>query len=209
MYVWLIHPAVHLKITQHCLSTVIYIWASLVTQMLKNLPAMQETWVWSLGQEDTLRRERLPTPIFLPGESHAQRSLAGYSPWGCKKLRHDWATKYNYNPIENKKLKINNNCLETPKVSFDRWMNKQTVYNTKEYFSLIKRGELSTHEQTCKKLKCVFLSGCSQSIKATLWFQLYDILEVEKLKRQEKDQWLSWLGEQKEQGMKGWGKEDF
>ena len=27
-------------------------------------------------------RERLPTPVFLPGESHGQRSLVGYSPWG-------------------------------------------------------------------------------------------------------------------------------
>ena len=27
-----------------------------------------------------------PTPVFLPGESHAQRSLVGYSPWGCKEL---------------------------------------------------------------------------------------------------------------------------
>ena len=27
-----------------------------------------------------------PTPVFLPGESHGQRSLAGYSPWGCKEL---------------------------------------------------------------------------------------------------------------------------
>ena len=25
-----------------------------------------------------------PTPVFLPGESHGQRSLAGYSPWGCE-----------------------------------------------------------------------------------------------------------------------------
>ena len=30
------------------------------------------------------RRERLPTPVFLPGDSHRQRSLAGYSPWGHK-----------------------------------------------------------------------------------------------------------------------------
>ena len=45
-------------------------------------------------------------------------------------------------------------------------MNKQiVVYNTMEYFSLIKRNELSTHEQTCKKLKCVFLSGRSHSIR--------------------------------------------
>jgi len=32
------------------------------------------------------RREWLPTPAFLPGESHGQRKLVGYSPWGCKEL---------------------------------------------------------------------------------------------------------------------------
>ena len=44
----------------------------------KNLPAMQEpqeTWVQSLGQEDPWKREWQPTPVFLPGESHGQRSL--------------------------------------------------------------------------------------------------------------------------------------
>ena len=35
-----------------------------------------------------------PTPVFLPGESHGQRSLVGYSSWGLKDLvRHDLATK--------------------------------------------------------------------------------------------------------------------
>ena len=37
------------------------------------------------------RRTWLSTPVFLPGESHGQRSLAGYSPWGCR-VRYDWAT---------------------------------------------------------------------------------------------------------------------
>ena len=32
------------------------------------------------------RRAWQPTPVFLPGESHGQRSLMGYSPWGCKEL---------------------------------------------------------------------------------------------------------------------------
>ena len=32
------------------------------------------------------RRKWQPTPVFLPGEFHEQRSLAGYSPWGCKEL---------------------------------------------------------------------------------------------------------------------------
>ena len=38
------------------------------------------------------RRKWLPTPVFLPGESHGQRSLVGYSPWGSQKVWQDWAT---------------------------------------------------------------------------------------------------------------------
>ena len=33
------------------------------------------------------------TPVFLLGKSHGQRSLAGYSPWNCKRVRHDLVTK--------------------------------------------------------------------------------------------------------------------
>ena len=57
--------------------------AALVAQTLKNLLAMQETWVWSLGQEDALEQ----------GNGYHSSILAwriprteepGYSPWGCK-----------------------------------------------------------------------------------------------------------------------------
>ena len=58
-------------------------WASLIAQLVKN-PAVQETRVQFLGQEDPLEKEMQPTPGFLPGKSHGQRSLTGYSPWGCK-----------------------------------------------------------------------------------------------------------------------------
>ena len=51
-----------------------------MAEMVKNLPAMKETWVGKIPW----RRAWQPTPVFLPGESHGQRSLAGYSPWGCK-----------------------------------------------------------------------------------------------------------------------------
>ena len=53
--------------------------ASLVAQMVKNPPAMQETQVQSLGWEDPLEKEWLPTPVFLPGEFHGHWRLAGYS----------------------------------------------------------------------------------------------------------------------------------
>ena len=49
---------------------------SVVAQTVKNLPALQEMRVQSLGRGDPLEREWLPTPVFLPGESHGQRSLA-------------------------------------------------------------------------------------------------------------------------------------
>ena len=48
--------------------------------MVKNLSAMKETPVQSLGWEDPLEKETA-TPVFLPGEFHGQRSLTGYSPW--------------------------------------------------------------------------------------------------------------------------------
>ena len=47
----------------------------LVTQMVKNLPAVWETWVQSLGGKIPWRREWIPTPEFWPGEFHGQRSL--------------------------------------------------------------------------------------------------------------------------------------
>ena len=51
--------------------------ASLVAQIAKNLPAMQETQVQSLGQEDTLEKGMATQSIFLPVESHEQRTPGG------------------------------------------------------------------------------------------------------------------------------------
>ena len=59
-------------------------WASLVAQWVKNLPAVQETGVRSLGWEDPWRRKWQPIPVSLPGKSHGQRSLVGCNPWGHK-----------------------------------------------------------------------------------------------------------------------------
>ena len=46
-----------------------------------------------MGQEDRLQEAR----DFLPGKSHGQGNLAGYSPWGCKRVRYDLATKQQQN----------------------------------------------------------------------------------------------------------------
>ena len=72
----------------------LWLLSSLVAQMVKNLPAVQETQVWSLSWENPLekgiathstilqRRQWQPTPILLPGKSHGCRSLVGCSPCG-------------------------------------------------------------------------------------------------------------------------------
>ena len=80
-------------------------WASLIAQLVKNLPAMQETPVQFLGL--FWFRVICPKVGLLPGvgrspggghvgcleNPHRQRSLAGYSPWG-QRVRHDSATKH-------------------------------------------------------------------------------------------------------------------
>ena len=57
-----------------------YSWASLVAQLIKNLPATWETWVRSLGWEDHLEKGTATNSVLWPGEFLGQRSLAGYSP---------------------------------------------------------------------------------------------------------------------------------
>ena len=71
--------------------------------MVKNSPALARDWVGTVGGEDALeeemaalsrilaweipwRRKWQPSPGFLPGKFHGQRSLAGYSPWSSKEL---------------------------------------------------------------------------------------------------------------------------
>ena len=50
-----------------------------MAQLVKNLPAIWEAWVRTLGGKIPWRRERLPTPVFWPGEFHGL-----FSPWGRK-----------------------------------------------------------------------------------------------------------------------------
>ena len=58
-----------------------YSWASVMAQSVKNPFTMQETWVGKIRW-----RAWQPTPVFLTGESHRQRTLAGYGPRGHKEL---------------------------------------------------------------------------------------------------------------------------
>ena len=54
--------------------------------VVKSLPANAGDTGLIPGSGRSPRRKWQPTPIFLPGGSHGQKRLAGYSPWGCREL---------------------------------------------------------------------------------------------------------------------------
>ena len=56
-----------------------------MAQAVNNLPAMQETWVQSLHQEDPLKGEMATHSSILAWKSHVQSSLVGYRPWNQKR----------------------------------------------------------------------------------------------------------------------------
>ena len=82
--------------------------------------------------------------------------------------------------------------LGVTKMSFSKWMDKQTVIQPdRVIFLVLKRDELLKHEKTWRKFQCILLSERSQCKKVhTVKFQQYDILKNIKLWRQWKDQWL-------------------
>ena len=65
---------------------------SLVAQRLKRLPAMQETWVWSLGQEDPLEKEMATYSSILAWRIPWTEEPGGLQSTGLQRVGHDWAT---------------------------------------------------------------------------------------------------------------------
>ena len=102
---------------------------------------MQKRQIQCLGQKDSLRKKWQPTPVFLPGqESHGQRSLAGYSPWGHKGVRQNLATK-NYKQsvsfvqgqnILSASLKLLNNFLRLKNVN-----STKALTSKRNFFQLL------------------------------------------------------------------------
>ena len=77
--------------------------ASLVAEIVKNLPAMQETQVQSLGWEDPLEEGTTTHSSILAWRSPWMRSLSGYSPWSCKES--DMIEQLTHIHIQSKSLK--------------------------------------------------------------------------------------------------------
>ena len=93
--------------------------------MVKHLPAMWETWVQSLGQEDPLEEEMSAySRVFLPGEFHGWRRLVGYSPWGHKEL--DTTEQLHFTSLYSIHFKM----IITVKPSYNTVSQLLTIYPT-------------------------------------------------------------------------------
>ena len=68
--------------------------ASLVAQMVKNPPAVTETWIRFLGWEDPLEEGMTTHPVFLLGESPWTEEPSGLHSMESQRIRHNWATKH-------------------------------------------------------------------------------------------------------------------
>ena len=86
------------KLTQACFWLTPVPRASQVALVEKNPPAnagdARDTGLIPGSGRSPGERKWQPTPVFLPGKFHGQRSLLDYHPWGHKRVRHDWVTKH-------------------------------------------------------------------------------------------------------------------
>ena len=85
--------------------------ASLVAQRLKCLPAMRETWVWSLGQEDPLEKEMATRSSILAWRIPWMEEPGGLQSTGSQRVGHDWATSF-FSPFSIKSLLLSTKLVE-------------------------------------------------------------------------------------------------
>ena len=108
---------------------------------------MQETGLRSLGQEDPLGQEMATHSEFLPGKSHGQRSLEGYSPWGHKRVKHNLLTEQQPLPKQtgvplnpqahlNLLVKITHSISHHENCTLRSAKNNQTLPRIQEGFSI-------------------------------------------------------------------------
>ena len=85
-----------LSTAQHSINT---LRASLVAQMVKNLPTMQETGVWSLGLEDTMKKGMATHSSILAWRIPWTEEPGRLQSMGSQRVGHDWATNIHINTI--------------------------------------------------------------------------------------------------------------
>ena len=96
-----------------------YSWASLVAQLVKNLPAMQETWVQSLGWEDPLQKGMSTHSSSLPWRIPWTEEPGRLQTMASQRVRYNWATNTSYTPTT--ALFLNQNATEIKEIIFSEY----------------------------------------------------------------------------------------
>ena len=85
---WYVHPTICKTNNQQGPT----VWASLVAQRVKHLPAIRESWAWSRGPEDPLEKEMATHPSTLAWKYSMDGGPCWLQPMGSQRVAHDWAT---------------------------------------------------------------------------------------------------------------------
>ena len=98
-------------------------------------------------------REWQPTPVFLPGESHGQRDLVGYSPWSRKNWTRlwNWAGEGNGNPLQC-------SCLENPRDGGAWWAAVYGVAQSQTWLKRLSSRTEHTHTYRRGCISCLLFS---------------------------------------------------
>ena len=112
--------------------------ASLVAQMVKNSPATQETWIWSLVWEDPMEEGMEPTSLFLPGEPPWTEKLGRLQSMGSWRVGHNWASSLSLFTFMHwrRKWQLQCSCLENPRDRGAWWV---AVYGVSQSQTWLKR----------------------------------------------------------------------
>ena len=126
--------------------------ASLVAQRVKCLPAMRETWVWSLGQEDPLEKEMAMHSSTLAWKIPWTQKPGGPQSMGSQRIRHNWATSLSlYCSVAKSCPTLSCNLQTRDSLSFTIFWNLLTL-------TAIESVMPSNHLILCRPLLLLFLT---------------------------------------------------
>ena len=175
--------------------------SQLTDSVVKNLPTsagdLQEMWFDTRVRKIPWRRKWQPTPVFLPGKSHAQRSLVGYSPWGRKESgMTEWRISMETAWRGCKKLKIElpygPAILLPKKTKMLIWKGICTPVFTEAWFTVVKtwkQCKCPSMNEWIKKIVRVFHTQGNniQALKMKAVLSFVNVMHCAKLSQEKKD----------------------
>ena len=160
--------------------------ASLVAHTLKSLPAMKETQVRSLGQEDPLEKGMAAHSSILAWDFHGQRSLVGYSPWCRKKSDTTEQLTFSLNMLSSNKQPVGTqtqgaHCVPSKsqwkKTNAEKHVYYRYTHTHTQQQKYVRRNSSSVTLNTDAKWKKPYQKPTYSKNLHTVWFHLFVIPE--------------------------------